>query len=227
MYSFLSFINVVKALESSLYASLLPLFLLMQESSTCLFLFPPLYFSHSLIFPLFLPSLSMPWVGGNHRRWEMRAQVCAGNHGNPVLIGQWPGRMIVSCCQWGLFMQTGSRVGQPQMGPSDMRRRGTRRRIYSLYLQFELWNQFLEKLKLLLEWISFWCLVCVSQVCVCDHLLYVRIHMWLSTHEKQQHQSFKFPKNHIQITFRWQSPVAAIIITPVFGGKGDNSVLLF
>lgn len=66
----------------------------------------------------------------------------AGNYGNPVLIGQWPGRMIGSCCQWGLFMQTGGRVGRPQMGPSDTTRRGTRR-IYSPYFQFGLWNQFL------------------------------------------------------------------------------------
>lgn len=92
----------------------------------------------------FLPSisLSMPWVGGHRWRWEVRARVCAGNHGNRVLIGQWSGRMIVSCCQWGLFMQTCSRFGRPQMGPSAMR--GAGRRVYSLVFQFEPWNQFLE-----------------------------------------------------------------------------------
>lgn len=67
--------------------------------------------------------LSMPLVGVHHRRWEVIAWVCAGNHGNHVLIGQWPGRMIGSCCQRGLFMQTSSGVGRPQMGPKDSRRR--------------------------------------------------------------------------------------------------------
>lgn len=147
---------------------------LMQESNPTLLSVFCFFFHLSfslLIFPSFLPSLSMPWVGGNRRRWEVRAQVCAGNHGNPVLIGQWPGRMIVSCCQWGLFMQTGSSVGRPQMGPSNLRRRGTRRRIYSLYLQFEPWNQ---KLKLLLKWMSSLLLgVCVPGVCLWTVCVYL------------------------------------------------------
>lgn len=95
---------------------------------------PPLSF-HLASFPPSIPLFlslslfpSMPWVGGRWWRWEVRARVCAGNHGNPVLIGQWPGRMIVSCCQWGL--------GRPQMGPSDTRRREALRQIYSLRFQF-------------------------------------------------------------------------------------------
>lgn len=77
----------------------------------------------------------MPWVGGHCQRWEARARVCAGIHGNHVLIGQWSGRMIVSCCQWGLFMKTCCRFGQSQMGPSSLR--GRRERIYALIFQSE------------------------------------------------------------------------------------------
>lgn len=112
------------------------------------FLFPLL--SHSFIFLLYL---SVPWVGGHRRRCEARVRVCAGNYGNLVLNGQWPSRMIGSCCQRRLFMQTGSRVGRPQMGPSDMKR-GTRGRIYSPSFQFQTHNVFLGKLKEVLDWVT-------------------------------------------------------------------------
>lgn len=61
-----------------------------------------------LILPPSLPSAPspMPRVGGHCRRWEVRARVCACNHGNSVLIGRRSGRMIVSCCQRGLLVQT-------------------------------------------------------------------------------------------------------------------------
>lgn len=130
-------------MHSSLLASSLT-----QESNLILLsvaglflLFTSLCLSFYLLHSFHL-SLSMPWVGGHCWRWEVRARVCAGNHGNCVLIGQWSGRMIVSCCQWGLFMQTCSRFGRPQMGPSAMR--GAGRRVYSLFFQFEPSNQFLE-----------------------------------------------------------------------------------
>lgn len=70
-------------------------------------------------------SLFMPRVGGQCRRWEVRARVCACNHGNSVLIGRRSGRMIVSCCQWRLFVQTCGRFVGSQMGPS-----ATRRKVY-------------------------------------------------------------------------------------------------
>lgn len=207
-----SFTRVVRALKFSLQSSprrCSPPGIKSNSAVICRFVQSVSFLlstSLSLSFHLpFVPSISpsMPWVGGLCRRWEVRARVCAGNHGNPVLIGQWPGRMIVSCCQWGLFMQTGSRVGQPQMGPSDMRGR-TRRRIYSLHFQFEPWNQFGEKLKLWLEWIAAWsvCLRCVLvwlwpfSACVClrETLLASVI-------------SANFPKRHM-FTFKRQSSVA-------------------
>lgn len=76
---------------------------------------------------IFLLCFSLPWVGGHHWRWELSVWVCAGIHGNPVLIGPCSGRMIGSCCQWRLFVQTGSRLGQLQMGPSDAAGRLTKR----------------------------------------------------------------------------------------------------
>lgn len=86
--------------------------------------FPPVVAS---IFP------SMPWVGVHRRRWEATAWVCSGNHGNRVLIGQWPGKMIGSCCHQGLFMQTSGRVGRPQMGPDHGRRRRNNKNLFSLF----------------------------------------------------------------------------------------------
>jgi len=78
------------------------------------------------------------------------------NYSNPVLIGQWPSRMVGSCCEWRLFMQTGSRVGRPQMGSSDAMRRG--KRFYFLHLQ-------LGKINFLGNWSTCWSVWAVG-VCV-------------------------------------------------------------
>lgn len=98
-----------------------------------------IFFSSPSRVSLFIPPPSlpsapspMPRVGGHCRRWEVRARVCACNHGNSVLIGRRSGRMIVSCCQRGLLVQTCGRFGGPQMGPS-----ATRRKVYPPFFYFK------------------------------------------------------------------------------------------
>lgn len=130
-----------------------------------LFTFPRVSF-HPAAVPS-IRSLSMPRVGGHCRRWEVRARVCACNHGNSVLIGQRSGRMIVSCCQWRLFVQTCGRFGGSQMGPS-----ATRRKVYPPSSTLSLLKSILE------EWDSCWesitsVLLGFWSVCVFSQLVFV------------------------------------------------------
>lgn len=164
------------------------------------FFFPPL----SLSFNLPITPSSMPWVGGHRRRWEVRAQVCAGNHGNPVLIGQWPGRMIVSCCQWGAVYADKQQGWTAPDGSFRYQKKRNNKENLSSSLSREI-NLFRSSCW---EWMSS-SLLATRLKCVCF--------LGLSFHEKQQHQSFKqIPQKWLMLTFRWQSPVeAGGVITPV------------